>query len=378
MHVHETLTVRSLGKTVMIPVDCNALRCMLLVQVDWTNNNTTCSELFRNCTTCIMHPPLMYRTLGCTYWMVYTSIRVLNTVSGTGGVSSERIRLIAWREVIQTPAAETYAFEQWLRCAQLSCTCPMDVCEYEEERRERILRNERILQGLGLGGSEHAAASLTTPRAARRSREKGSAAEENVDDNVSAFPARRSGRLRGEKAPLAELHKGAEAAVRHSSRCVGDPRRGCREGLGLGGQPLGLPHAASGPCQHLLGYPDLSCADRRPSLSRTVDEDELDALNLHRIRSMSEAALKRRIWKIKRQDKMRSFVKVCEGAGGGGRGGCVLGASSDRGNTEFCGVQHIVVLRSMEGPIPDGACVGEDMSHRLLSRATHRTHRPGA
>ncbi|KDD75986.1 hypothetical protein H632_c407p1 [Helicosporidium sp. ATCC 50920] len=54
------------------------------------------------------------------------------------------------------------------------------------------------------------------------------------------------------------------------------------------------------------------CGRKTMALRTIVDPDQLDAHNHYRIRSMSEVALRRRIWKIRREDKMVSFIKVCE------------------------------------------------------------------
>lgn len=44
-----------------------------------------------------------------------------------------------------------------------------------------------------------------------------------------------------------------------------------------------------------------------------MDETALDSLNMYRIRSMSQEALRRRIWKIRKVEKMASFIKVPRG-----------------------------------------------------------------
>lgn len=48
----------------------------------------------------------------------------------------------------------------------------------------------------------------------------------------------------------------------------------------------------------------------RPSRPVIVDESALDSHNLYRIRSMSHQALQRRIWKIRKPEKLESFIKV--------------------------------------------------------------------
>ncbi|KAL4447712.1 hypothetical protein ABPG75_004931 [Micractinium tetrahymenae] len=48
------------------------------------------------------------------------------------------------------------------------------------------------------------------------------------------------------------------------------------------------------------------------SKSKPVSEGQLDEHNLMRIRSMSEKALRTRIWRIQRVDKLRSFIQMLD------------------------------------------------------------------
>lgn len=75
---------------------------------------------------------------------------------------------------------------------------------YEEERRQRILRNQALLQDLGLIehplGARAAQQQQQQQRAAERHRREPTAGE-------AAEPTRRSRRLRGERAEAARLQR---------------------------------------------------------------------------------------------------------------------------------------------------------------------------
>lgn len=167
------------------------------------------------------------------------------------------------------------------------------VSEYEAAREKRIRQNKDRLAKLGL------AAPAGPPVPARAPARPRARAEDEGDENEApgpvtrskrargAAPTRRSGRLRGERPEFVEL-------------------------------PPELDEDRPPPARRARAPP-----------ARIADPDALDALNLHRVRTMSEDALRRRVWKIRRPDKLDSFIKVGEqggrgvgkGEGGGGAGG---------------------------------------------------------
>jgi hypothetical protein len=60
---------------------------------------------------------------------------------------------------------------------------------------------------------------------------------------------------------------------------------------------------------HAHRLPEVKARPRRPSEGK-ADEESLRRLNEHRVLSMGEAGLRRRIHKITNISKMESFVKV--------------------------------------------------------------------
>ncbi|KAL4424400.1 hypothetical protein ABPG77_005643 [Micractinium sp. CCAP 211/92] len=171
---------------------------------------------------------------------------------------------------------------------------------YEEERRQRILRNQAVLQNLGLVEHPLGARAAQQPqqrRAAERQQCEPAAAE-------AAEPKRRSRRLRGEHVELPSLQRFADEQENTPAHPL---CRAVREVVRDGGGGI------SSRCNH-------------------AGEEQLDQHNLMRIRSMSEKALRTRIWRIQRVDKLRSFIQMLEACGM-----AALAAEARRALRQMCG-----------------------------------------
>ncbi|EFN52271.1 expressed protein [Chlorella variabilis] len=159
--------------------------------------------------------------------------------------------------------------------------------EYEEARRRRMLRNEAVLQQLGLlenpmsGAAEQQRSQAAEQRRAARQWRQAAPAAPAGEQQVAAEPPRRSRRLQGEGAENAGANWGARPSEREQPRCA------------RVWQPVQV---------------DLAALEGGGS-------QELHAHNVMRVRSMSDRALQTRIWKIRRADKLHSFIKVLEACG---------------------------------------------------------------
>ncbi|KAL6785202.1 hypothetical protein ACKKBG_A02860 [Auxenochlorella protothecoides x Auxenochlorella symbiontica] len=139
--------------------------------------------------------------------------------------------------------------------------------EYERQRLARIERNDKLLKELGIQRC-HTTVAARPPKSTRP-RVK----PDNLPDEGG--PRRRSRRLQGSEADLGDDVTGQSQLAPKSM----DHRGGVK-------------------------------AYRPPP---AMDESALDAHNVHRFRTMSHAALQKRIWKIRRPEKLRSFINVLEG-----------------------------------------------------------------
>lgn len=138
------------------------------------------------------------------------------------------------------------------------------IVAYEAARQERIRRNQELLDGLGIENC--------VPKPHERIEKDNGREKRPREPRGTHAPTRRSGRLRGEAAPELELLDEDDIA-----------------------------RAAAA---------EASARKKRVALSRLEDPETLDSLNLYRVQTMSDEALLRRIWKIRRSDKMDSFIKV--------------------------------------------------------------------
>lgn len=145
---------------------------------------------------------------------------------------------------------------------------PSGLVPYERERFERIKRNRLVLKELGLwDDNQPQAHALKDENGQKKARRNADAKAAKLEQ--PSVPVRRSRRLEGQEASDQLPERVPESRVR----------------VLLPQQPR-----------------------------QDADAQDYHDLNNYRLATMSEEALRRRIWKIRKPNKLASFIKVLRGS----------------------------------------------------------------
>ncbi|KAK9830354.1 hypothetical protein WJX72_011226 [[Myrmecia] bisecta] len=156
------------------------------------------------------------------------------------------------------------------------------VNEYELQRLQRIERNQRVMQALGLTKNSLCPATISHCIAAQQAAKRRRRFEKAF--RPASEPLRASRRIAGKKPEEVGLNNLIKL------------ERLCEDGEGRTVQIL------RSPCNKK--------ARMRSSQSLSTDLASLHNHNMFRLRTMSKRALSQRIHRIRRVDKLQSFIEV--------------------------------------------------------------------
>ena len=194
--------------------------------------------------------------------------------------------------------------------------------EYEQQRAKRIARNAQVLQELGITNTktELEAGVVARPLAKRRR------VVQTPED--ASEPTRRSRRIAGQAAPpeAGATAVGGERGEDNDTAAAATAAPGRPGCVSLGSR---LPLLGCAACSlHtnalwlllLLSFRrcqpvNMSAALQVLNGKGSSGDPLLDAHNLMRCRTMSEKALRTRIWRIRRAGKLASFIRVLRALG---------------------------------------------------------------